>query len=696
MAEWATLKAGHSLRQERNFFNNAIVPLILGVILARGNVLMVHPFGIAFGAALILRGRKGYQLGLLGVAAGQLTLGDPAAALEAVLILGALAVIFPRIRASSKRQGLYLGALTALAAAVVTGAALSFSDPDPLALLMAGLFSILSGGIAVVFWFALTHQEAVWRGEFRGEQGVAWLLILIGVLSGLQGLQVAEFDFPVVVLSFFILFVAERYGAGTAAGVGAVLGFLPSLSLEGQNFINAGIYGLTGFLSGAFRRLGKLGLGAGFLAVTLMFSYFMHPEELYSQLVSSALGLVLFLLWPSSGVKTDFLKEKPMPEVEATVSKVKALADIMDQIALSYQAAEAEATGGRPEIPDLMNVLVERVCHSCPTINVCWEREFYKTYRYLFGLFEEVERRKNLKAADLPVEWRRHCGRIKEMLIGVQFIIEQEQNHEAWRKRLALNQEALSNQFKNVSQVIGQFAKELHVRHNWEEDKSSGLARRRRNFLDVGVASFSKKGNGISGDNYASLAYAPNAHAFILCDGMGVGEGAAKLSATALTHLEQLLSTGFEPEGALQALNSILVLRSPEESFVTVDMAVLDLDSDLVKLIKAGASPSYLKQDDHIETLSSSGLPVGILNQIELKVLEVNMGVGDVLIMVTDGIDDTLKDGTEWLKYFLEDLAFKESQELADEIAKEARRLSHDQMYDDGVVLVIKKNHWDE
>lgn len=695
MAEWATLKAGHSLRQERNFFSNALVPLILGAILARGSVLGVHPFGVAFGAALILRGRKGFQLGLLGVVAGELSLRDPVAALQVLLILGALTVVFPKIR-ENKREGFYLAALTALAAALVAAVALSFSDPDPLALLAVGLYSVLSGGIAVVFWFALTHQEAVWRGEFKGEQGVAWLLILIGALSGLNGLQIAEFNFPVVVLSFFILFVAERYGAGTAAGVGAVLGFLPSLSLDGQNFINAGMYGLTGFLTGAFRRFGKLGLGAAFLAVTLMFSYFMHQEELYSQLVSSALGLVLFLVWPSAGVKPDFLKEKPIPEVEATVSKVKALAEIMDQIALSYQAAEVETTDGRPEIPELMNVLVERVCHSCPTINVCWEREFYKTYRYLFDLFEQVERRRSLKAADLPVELRRHCGRTKEMLLGVQFIIEKEQNHEAWRKRLALNQEALSKQFKNVSQVIGQFAKELHVRHNWEDDKSSGLARRRRNFLDVGVASFSKMGNGISGDNYASLAHAPTSHSFILCDGMGVGEGAAKISATALTHLEQLLSTGFEPEGAIQALNSILVLRSPEESFVTVDMAVLDLESDVVKLIKAGASPSYLKQKEKLEVLSSSGLPVGILNQIELQVLEVEMGVGDVLVMVTDGIDDALKDGTEWLEYFLEELPVKDSQELANEIAQEARRLSNEQMYDDGVVLVIKKDFWDD
>lgn len=96
----------------------------------------------------------------------------------------------------------------------------------------------------------------------------------------------------------------------------------------------------------------------------------------------------------------------------------------------------------------------------------------------------------------------------------------------------------------------------------------------------------------MSGDNYASIAYSTKEHAFVLSDGMGVGENAAKMSATALTLLEQLLTTGFKPEGAIQALNSILVLRSPEESFVTIDMAILDLESTNLKLIKVGASPS--------------------------------------------------------------------------------------------------------
>ncbi|MDP4125440.1 MAG: SpoIIE family protein phosphatase [Bacillota bacterium] len=694
MAEWATLKLDHGLRS-RISIESAFFPLILGGLLARGSILGLHPFGVAFGAALLLRGESGFFFGLFGILIGVISLRDVSFALQVVLMLAPMTVILPTVR-KKKHPGILLVILTSLMVALISSLAVSFSRPDLFVFLTVALHSVIAGGGALIFWFALNHQEAIWRGEFQREQGVAWLFILIGIISGLQGIQVFGINFPVVLLSFFTLFISERYGAGTAAGVGALLGFMPQLTINPQNLMDAGIYGLAGFCTGAFRRLGKLGIGTAFIAVMLMLTVFLRQEAIYTQLISSTVGLFLFLLWPGATPERDFLKPKAIPEVETTVSKVKALAEIFDQIALSYQAAEAESFEIRQEVPELMNVLVERVCHTCPTKEACWNREFYKTYHIFFELFSLVENQPEVKLQSLPVEWKRHCGRLKEMLLGVQFIIEQEKSQETWRRRLVLNQDALSRQFLNVSQVIGNLAKELHTQHNWEVVKPSNLARRRRQFLDVGIASFTKSGNGMSGDNYASIAFSSTQHAFILSDGMGVGEAAAKMSATALTLLEQLLTTGFDPEGAIQALNSILVLRSPEESFVTIDMAILDLESSNVKLIKVGAAASYLITPDEVKSFASSSLPAGILNQIDIPVIDLEMQSGETLVLLTDGVQDVLKDGRDWIQELLEKTNLVKSQEIAELVLQEARQLSEGSIDDDGIILVIRKNYWNE
>lgn len=694
MAEWATLKLNQGLRS-RISIESTFLPLVLGGLLARGSILGLHPFGVAFGAALLLRGASGSSFGLLGILIGVVSLKDISFAGQVMVMLASLAVFLPALR-KKKHEGIFLVVLTGLTVALISSLALSFGKPVLLAFFTIGLNSVLAGGFAIIFWFALCHQEAVWRGEFQREQGIAWLFILIGVISGLQSVQVLGINFSVVLLSFFTLFVSELYGAGTSAGVGAMLGFLPQLTLNTQNLMDAGIYGLAGFCTGAFRRFGKIGIGTAFIAVMLMLTVFLRQDVIYTQLISSTVGLLLFFLWPGVTPRKDFLKPKSIPEVETTVSKVKALAEIFDQIALSYQAAEAESLEMRTEVPELMNVLVERVCHACPTMDVCWNREFYKTYHMLFELFGMAENQVDLKLQALPVEWKHHCGRLKEMLLGAKFIIEQEQSQEAWRRRLVLNQEALSRQFLNVSQVIGNLAKELHSQHNWEVVKPSNLARRRRHFLDVGVGTFTKTGNGISGDNYASIAFSSSQHAFILSDGMGVGENASKMSATALTLLEQLLTTGFEPEGAIQALNSILVLRSPEESFVTIDMAILDLESTSVRLIKVGASPSYLIGQNGVQSYASSSLPAGILNQIDTPVIDLDMQSGETLILLTDGVQDVMKGGADWIQAFLEKTTINKSQEIADFLIQEARRLSGGVLDDDGIILVVRKNYWNE
>ncbi|HVJ50482.1 SpoIIE family protein phosphatase [Desulfitobacterium sp.] len=693
MAEWASLKPNHGLRRDKLVWGGQLVwQTLLGCLVARGNILEVYPFGIAFGAALLLNGQRGASLGLIGVALGtmSLVLGDLVGTLQTLLVLTILSLTVPTLR-GKKREGAYLGIITALACGVISFLVLSFSHPDLEMGIKGLLLSLFAGALAIIFWFALRNQEALWRGNFTREQGTVWLLLLVGVISGLQGVKIGEINFEVTVLSFFILFVAERFGAGPAAGVGVMLGFLPHLQVNAQNLMETGIYGIVGFSSGTFQKLGKLGIGVAFTGVILMLTVSLRPEAVYPQLASSALGLLLFLLFPSAPAKTDFLKSKPMPEVESTVTKVKTVAEIFQQIAYSAQAAEAEVHLSKPDIPELMNVLVERVCKTCPTIETCWTREFYKTYHFLFSLFEEIERAEEVKPQDLPVEWKRHCGRLKEMVLGVQFIMEHEKSLEGWKARLAANQDALSRQFQSVSQVMGHLAKELNTRHNFEQVKYSGVARRRREFLDMGVASFTKSGNAMSGDNYASLAFSLTQHAVIVSDGMGVGDSAAKLSATALSLLEQLLNTGFEPEGAIQALNSILVLRSPEENFVTIDMAILDLENNGLRLVKAGACPSYIIGMNEVRVLHSSSLPAGILNHIDIPVLEEELLPEEVLVLVTDGIQDLHKDGTDWLKNYLEELELTSSQKIAQQIVDEARRVSAGQMFDDGVVLVVRK-----
>ena len=104
MTEWATLKLEHGLRSKISI-ESAFFPLILGGLLARGSILGLHPFGVAFGAALILRGESGFFFGLIGVLIGVISLKDISFSLQVMLMLAALAVILPHMR-KTRHEGI--------------------------------------------------------------------------------------------------------------------------------------------------------------------------------------------------------------------------------------------------------------------------------------------------------------------------------------------------------------------------------------------------------------------------------------------------------------------------------------------------------------------------------------------------------------------------------------------------------------
>ncbi|WP_066634330.1 stage II sporulation protein E [Desulfolucanica intricata] len=213
--------------------------------------------------------------------------------------------------------------------------------------------------------------------------------------------------------------------------------------------------------------------------------------------------------------------------------------------------------------------------------------------------------------------------------------------------------------------------------------------------LEVGVARVGKGGSDISGDSYSVCYLSRGKVALILSDGMGAGEEAAQESSTTIALLEKLLQFGLERESAIKMVNSIMLMRSPEDSFATIDMAVVDLCSGNTEFIKIGAPASFLLRGKRVAPITAGALPAGIIEDIEIITISKNLTVGDVLVMITDGIADSYR-GTgekeDWLVRVLQDTKHLKPQELAELIMKLAQTGSggDGRIADDMTVLVAK------
>lgn len=205
-----------------------------------------------------------------------------------------------------------------------------------------------------------------------------------------------------------------------------------------------------------------------------------------------------------------------------------------------------------------------------------------------------------------------------------------------------------------------------------------------------GIARIGKDCQLISGDSFSMLELAGGQEATILSDGMGSGERASKESAVVVETLEELLKAGFEKEAALSMLNTALVMGREEVSFSTIDMVSFDLYSGQCQFLKAGAATTFIKKKEGITHVTSSSLPLGVVQGQKPDVITQQLESGDLIILVTDGVLDALPYGRqeELLDLLIQGTTIENPRELSHYLLEKVIELSSDTPHDDMTILV--------
>ena len=270
-----------------------------------------------------------------------------------------------------------------------------------------------------------------------------------------------------------------------------------------------------------------------------------------------------------------------------------------------------------------------------------------------------------------------------------------ERRIEAWKKPCNGNRECMNT----ILPLAAALTKEKMVMHtecgNEQKQQNCKLVMQvgKRFAVETGMMSLPKKGEAVCGDTCAVVELNQGKIALILSDGMGSGTHAEAQSKTAIHFLQKLLIAGFDTDVAVKTINSLLLLHSAEESFVTIDIAVVDTYSGEVEFLKIGSAPSFIKRVREVATIKSTSLPVGILDQIEIEPVKSLVVGGDFIVMVSDGIVDVPQnklDKGNWLPNFLRQSVQRDAQVLASHILAQAQKLSNYQVSDDMTVLVAK------
>lgn len=175
-------------------------------------------------------------------------------------------------------------------------------------------------------------------------------------------------------------------------------------------------------------------------------------------------------------------------------------------------------------------------------------------------------------------------------------------------------------------------------------------------YADTGACCISRDAGVPSGDSHLIKMIDNERILILISDGMGSGEAAARESAAAVKLLAKFISAGVEYPLAIETVNAMLLNRSGEDMFATVDMLILNLTTGTAEFIKLAGCPSLIIRQDEIYRVEGGRLPLGILEKVQPAVTRMQLQPGDIVLMGSDGVMDAvdaddfyqdLQEGTE-------------------------------------------------
>jgi len=342
---------------------------------------------------------------------------------------------------------------------------------------MVTVFEALMTGI-LTFVFIICNEVFKQRktvASFSFEEVASFMVLGIGLIMGLNQVQVAGLMVGSIICRLGILLAAFLWGSGTATMVGVMTGIIPSItsSIFAQSL---GMYAVSGLLAGIFRQFGRLGVVIGFMLGTLALSLFIsETQATVIGMWESAIACLIFVLLPES------LQEKaPLTALggissskdhlsgtikqrweEQTRNRIENLAGVFDELSSTFTIPMSRSESNQAYLNYLYDEIAHGFCEDCSRYQECWQQDCYQTAQEMMEIFSLAELKNGLDYDKIPPAFRLRCIHGRELVNTVNYLFDNLRLNAYWSNRLGESREIVARQLQGVGQVIRNLAGEI-------------------------------------------------------------------------------------------------------------------------------------------------------------------------------------------------------------------------------------------
>lgn len=204
-------------------------------------------------------------------------------------------------------------------------------------------------------------------------------------------------------------------------------------------------------------------------------------------------------------------------------------------------------------------------------------------------------------------------------------------------------------------------------------------------------------GREIGGDFYDVFRSNDGWAGLLIGDVSGKGLEAASMAATTRSTIHAFVHEIRSASEVLDMTNSVVYPQQPSpESFVTVALITLDLNTGEMHYSNAGHSPVViLRNDGSVDFMVQANFPLGVSAATNYYEYADHMQVGEKMLLYTDGISEAHVSrglfGEEGIKRTLAEHQEWSANEIADRLIAAATEWSEGRLRDDAALVVIHR-----
>ncbi|MCL2004289.1 MAG: SpoIIE family protein phosphatase [Oscillospiraceae bacterium] len=452
-----------------------------GFLLSRAVVLDgMAPFGAGWVAASG-GGAKGLAA-LLGAMAGTLAAGERVQSLKtlaALILIYTAGVLFKGT--GPARHAVFLPAAAGAVAAFVGAAGLAGAGftARNVVLYLTEILLIAGSGYFYVLAADGSREERGMRGAFSRIALRATLLLAVSEFALFGAVSPAR-----AAAGLLVLRAAWLNGAGMGSASGLAMGCAMDLSL-GYPFFSMS-YGISGLLTGVFRKTAKLVSAAAYVltgAVTVLWAG--TAQLRLAALLETFIVSVLFMLLPAVQGKrvrvTEGLEDDAVREAESGRRTREFARRRLEQCALAFQEVhtQLQTVFQRPkndeDVARVFDRTAERVCRRCAMRGQCWDREMEQTYGVLGGVSGVLNREGKVSGSDFPPFFSSQCVQFTKFVHTANEEMAALLLRRKYRAGLAESRAQICLQYAEMAKTLGHIAEQVGEEVCFDEEAEARI-----------------------------------------------------------------------------------------------------------------------------------------------------------------------------------------------------------------------------